>query len=261
MTVTNVVVGSSTSLTANFVLICPHWWCPHGDGHDGRRDERRQTFTINLPPPGSTAFNFTGSPQTFTVPAGVVSLTIVATGAQGGVGRSTAASGVARVVWAVGRRRPCPSRRARRSPFVSVASAHNGDSRRPVASTEAAEADRNRGRGRRRFECADGATPLLSRRRRRRGRCEAALLADGERRRRRWPHGHRASPPAEAVAAEADRSLAATGALRAAQYRHQRNRWRGGSGWKRWRADSGVVGGGGGGGGYFGGGGGGGGSQ
>ena len=45
-----------------------------------------QTFTINLPPPGSTTFNFTGGPQTFTVPAGVVSVTIVATGAQGGLG-------------------------------------------------------------------------------------------------------------------------------------------------------------------------------
>ena len=36
--------------------------------------------------PGSVTFNFTGSSQTFTVPAGVVSITILATGAQGGLG-------------------------------------------------------------------------------------------------------------------------------------------------------------------------------
>ena len=42
VTVTNVVVGSSTSLTANFVLDpAAADWSPHGDGHDGRRDQRR----------------------------------------------------------------------------------------------------------------------------------------------------------------------------------------------------------------------------
>ena len=42
VTVTNVVVGSSTSLTANFVLDpAAARRCPLGDGHDGRRDERR----------------------------------------------------------------------------------------------------------------------------------------------------------------------------------------------------------------------------
>ena len=87
VTVNNVVVGSSTSLTANFVLALAS---PGGartvtvttaGGTSGG-----QTFTINLPAPGSVTFNFTGGPQTFTVPAGVVSITILATGAQGGLG-------------------------------------------------------------------------------------------------------------------------------------------------------------------------------
>ena len=42
VTVTNVVVSSATSLTANFVIDRGRSGrCPHGDGHDGRRDERR----------------------------------------------------------------------------------------------------------------------------------------------------------------------------------------------------------------------------
>ena len=86
VTVNNVVVGSSTSLTASFVLDLAARWCPHGDGHDGRRDER----TANLHDQSAAArfptFVFTGGPQTFTVPAGVVSITILATGAQGGLG-------------------------------------------------------------------------------------------------------------------------------------------------------------------------------
>ena len=87
VTVTNVVVGSATSLTASFVLDLAAAAGPRtvtvttAGGTSGG-----QTFTINLPPPGSTTFNFTGSAQTFTVPAGVVSVTILATGAQGGPG-------------------------------------------------------------------------------------------------------------------------------------------------------------------------------
>ena len=90
VTVTNVVVGSSTSLTASFVLDLAAAAGPRtvtvttAGGTSGA-----QTFTINLPAPGSTTFNFTGSPETFTVPAGVVSVTIVATGAQGGTGFGT----------------------------------------------------------------------------------------------------------------------------------------------------------------------------
>jgi hypothetical protein len=45
-----------------------------------------QTFTINLPAPGSQIFLFTATPGTFTVPAGVVSILIEATGAGGGKG-------------------------------------------------------------------------------------------------------------------------------------------------------------------------------
>jgi hypothetical protein len=86
VTVNNVVVGSSTSLTANFMLDL---------AADGPRTvtvttaggtSGPQTFTITLPASGSTTFNYTGSPETFTVPAGVVSVTILATGAQGGLG-------------------------------------------------------------------------------------------------------------------------------------------------------------------------------
>ena len=42
VTVNTVVVGSATSLTANFVLdAAAADGRPHGDGHDGRRDQRR----------------------------------------------------------------------------------------------------------------------------------------------------------------------------------------------------------------------------
>ena len=54
VTVNNVVVGSRTSLTANFVLDrgrrCR---CPHGDGHDGRRDQRRADLHDHPPAPGA----------------------------------------------------------------------------------------------------------------------------------------------------------------------------------------------------------------
>ena len=120
VTVTNVIVGSSTSLTASFVLDLAAAAGPRtvtvttAGGTSGA-----QTFTINLPPPGSATFNFTGSPQTFTVPAGVVSITIRGHRRAGRCWDSERSA--ARVAWAVGRRRPCPSRRARRSPCVSVA--------------------------------------------------------------------------------------------------------------------------------------------
>ena len=77
-----------------------------------------QTFTINVPP-GSTTFTSRAVRRPSRCPPASSAITIVATGAQGGmrVWRLSAA----RVAWAVGRRRPCPSRRARRSPCVSVA--------------------------------------------------------------------------------------------------------------------------------------------
>ena len=58
---------------------------PHGDVLDARRTSDPQTFTINVST-GSTTFNFTGSDQSFPVPAGVVDITILATGAPGGLG-------------------------------------------------------------------------------------------------------------------------------------------------------------------------------
>ncbi len=89
VTVANVVVGSATSLTASFVIdVVPI----------GPRDvtvttaggtSGAQTFTITLPPNGSRTFNFTGGSQNFTVPAGVVSVTIQATGAKGADGTGT----------------------------------------------------------------------------------------------------------------------------------------------------------------------------
>ena len=117
VTVNNVDVSSSTSLTANFVLD-PAAAGPRtvtvttAGGTSGG-----QTFTITLPAPGSTTFNFTGGPETFTVPAGVVSITIVATGAQ----KAADGAPAGREAWAVGRQRPSPSRRARRSPYASGA--------------------------------------------------------------------------------------------------------------------------------------------
>ena len=83
VTVNNVVVGSSMSLTASFVIApaaalgARTVTVTTAGGTSGA-----QTFTISLPP-GSTTFSFTGSPETFTVPAGVVSVRIEATGAAG----------------------------------------------------------------------------------------------------------------------------------------------------------------------------------
>ena len=89
VTVNTVVVSSSTSLTANFVI--------DSNATAGARTvtvttafgtSGGQTFTIN---PGSTTFTFTGSSQPFTVPPGVTTLTVTARGAQGGGGASLAA--------------------------------------------------------------------------------------------------------------------------------------------------------------------------
>ncbi len=82
--VNNVVVGSSTSLTANFVI--------DPSATAGGRTvtvttafgtSGGQTFTIN---PGTTTFIFTNGPQNFTVPPLVTTLTVTALGAQGGFG-------------------------------------------------------------------------------------------------------------------------------------------------------------------------------
>jgi Glycine rich protein/IPT/TIG domain len=84
VTVANVVVGSSTSLTASFVLDLVPLSGPRAvtvttaGGTSGA-----QTFTINLPATGSEAFLIPGT-RTFTVPAGVVSILIEAIGAAGG---------------------------------------------------------------------------------------------------------------------------------------------------------------------------------
>ena len=84
VTVTNVVVGSSTSLTGSFVL--------DGLASDDLRTvtvtttggtSGPQTFLIRLPH-GVETFIFTGVPRTFMVPAGVASIQIEAVGAEGG---------------------------------------------------------------------------------------------------------------------------------------------------------------------------------
>ena len=91
VTVNNVVVGSSTSLTANFVLALASLGGARtvtvttAGGTSGP-----QTFTITLPAPGSQTFVFSGGPQTFTVPAGVVNVTILAAGGEGGLGFGSA---------------------------------------------------------------------------------------------------------------------------------------------------------------------------
>jgi hypothetical protein len=90
VTVNNVVVGSSTSLIANLVLDPAAAVGPRtvtvttAFGTSGG-----QTFTIGVST-GFVTFNFTGGDQTFTVPAGVVSVTILATGAGGAAGSGAA---------------------------------------------------------------------------------------------------------------------------------------------------------------------------
>ena len=91
VTVNSVVVGSGTSLTANFVLTLASLGGARtvtvttAGGTSGP-----QTFTITLPAPGSQTFVFSGGSQTFTVPAGVVNVTILAAGGQGGLGFGSA---------------------------------------------------------------------------------------------------------------------------------------------------------------------------
>ena len=87
VTASNVVVVNPTSLTAS-VVIDP------GAAAGGRTvtvttaggTSGSTPFTVNLPPPGSMTFSYTGGEQLFTVPAGVVAITIDATGAVGGKG-------------------------------------------------------------------------------------------------------------------------------------------------------------------------------
>ena len=80
-------MGSSTSLTANFVLdLAAAGGARTVTVTTAGGTSGAQTFTITLPAPGSQTFAFTGGPQTFTVPAGVVSILIEAVGAPGGDG-------------------------------------------------------------------------------------------------------------------------------------------------------------------------------
>ena len=86
--VTDVTVISGTSLIATFVIdVIP---IPFGSrtvtvttagGTSGA-----QTFTVSPLSTGVRTFNYTGSPEIFTVPTGVFSIRIGATGAQGGIG-------------------------------------------------------------------------------------------------------------------------------------------------------------------------------
>ena len=108
VTVTNLTVGSSTSLTASFVLDLAAVADPRtATVTTPGGTSAAQAFAINLPAPGSTAFSYTGGPQSFVVPPGVISVTI---------------------------RRCWPSHRARRSACLSAVLVN------PAASTEAAQA-------------------------------------------------------------------------------------------------------------------------
>src|SRR5690606_4227438 len=86
--VSNVVVSSSTSLTADLTI-------DETAGLGGRSvtvttaggTSGPLSFTIEQPS-GSTTFNYTGTQQDFIVPAGVTSVTLQAFGAEGGVGAS-----------------------------------------------------------------------------------------------------------------------------------------------------------------------------
>ena len=90
VTVTNVAVGSSTSLTASFVLDLAAAAGPRTvTVTTAGGTSAAQTFTINLPTPGSTTFTYTGGSQTFVVPVGVINITILAAGAEGGFGGVT----------------------------------------------------------------------------------------------------------------------------------------------------------------------------
>jgi coenzyme PQQ synthesis protein D (PqqD)/IPT/TIG domain-containing protein len=90
VSVANVAVSSSTSLTVSFVVDVAATagartvTLTTAGGTSGA-----QTFTVTLPPPGSQVFSFTGGSNTFTVPAGVISILIEAVGARGGGGLSS----------------------------------------------------------------------------------------------------------------------------------------------------------------------------
>ena len=207
-------------------------WCPHGDGHDGRRDERRANLHDQSAGAGSTTFNFTGVEQPFTVPAGVVSVTIVATGAEGGLGRARSTRG-----WPGRSDHGDRVRHARRV-------AHRACRwRRSDGLAFAAWLQRRRrkrrigGGGGGASSVRDGATPLVvaaaagaavavSRRdcRRRRGGAGGGLIAEAGRTVAGGGGGGGGGTQAAGGA----------GGARAARW-HRRNRWRGGSGWNRWR--------------------------
>ena len=85
VTVANVVVGSSTSLTASFVLdLVPAGGARTVTVTTAGGTSGGQPFTITLPLPGSMTFTPTGEDQKFMVPAGVVSILIQAEGGPGG---------------------------------------------------------------------------------------------------------------------------------------------------------------------------------
>ena len=85
VTVANVAVTSSTSLTASFVLdLVPVGGARTVTVTTAGGISGAQPFTITLPLPGSMTFTPTGEEQIFLVPAGVVSILILAEGGPGG---------------------------------------------------------------------------------------------------------------------------------------------------------------------------------
>ena len=85
VTVANVAVSSSTSLTASFVLdLVPAAGARTVTVTTAGGTSGGQPFTITLPLPGSMTFTPTGVDQKFMVPAGVVSILIQAEGGPGG---------------------------------------------------------------------------------------------------------------------------------------------------------------------------------
>ena len=122
--------------------LCGRWGgrvgCPHGDGHDGWRDQRRANLHDQSRFHDVQLYRQSGDLYCARPASSASRFWPPARRAASGLGLSAA-----RVAWAVGRRRPCPSRRARPSPCVSVASAQMvlpPRLRRPVVSTAAAEA-------------------------------------------------------------------------------------------------------------------------
>ena len=101
ITVSNVVVGSSTSLTASFVLDLAASGPRTVTVTTPGGTTGAQTFTITLPPSGLQSFAPTGQLQTFTVPTGVNSILIEAVGGRGGGGSNGGAAGRAVARFAV----------------------------------------------------------------------------------------------------------------------------------------------------------------